>query len=116
MATRCRSSLHEQHFFERRIVSIHEDIQLSQGSPRRTTGPNHAGFSPLSYLVDKVWNVYVIHMQSANMIKVRTAITRITPYNVGSVLRRLFSTAEAIQYCGGIASVLREDSISTAEG
>ena len=47
-----------------------------------------------------------------------------TPYNVGSVLRRLFSTAggkhdsistagggistaEAGQYCGGIASVLR---------
>ena len=25
----------------------------------------------------------------------------ITPYNVGSVLRRLFSTEEAIQYCGG---------------
>ena len=39
-----------------------------------------------------------------------------TPYNVGSVLRRLFSTAEAIQYCGGIASVLRGDSISTVEG
>ena len=46
----------------------------------------------------------------------------ITPYNVGSVLRRLFitvgdsiSTAEAVQYCGGIALVLRGDSISTAE-
>ena len=52
-----------------------------------------------------------------------------TPYNVGSVLRRLFSTvgdsistAEAVQYCGGIASVrrgiasvLRRNSISTAE-
>ena len=30
-----------------------------------------------------------------------------TLYNVGSVLQRLFSTAEAIQYCGGMASVLR---------
>ena len=59
-----------------------------------------------------------------------------TPYNVSSVLRRLFSTAEAIQYCGGshqycggcsilqgitsvlqgIASVLWGDSISTVEG
>ena len=45
-----------------------------------------------------------------------------TPYNVGSVLRRLFSTvgdsistAEAVQYCGGIASVLLMNSISTAE-
>ena len=28
-----------------------------------------------------------------------------TPYNVGSGLRRLFSTAKAVQYCGGIASV-----------
>ena len=26
---------------------------------------------------------------------------RLTPYNVCSVLRRLFSTAEAVQYCGG---------------
>ena len=25
------------------------------------------------------------------------------------------STVEAVQYCGGIASVLRDDSISTAE-
>ena len=41
--------------------------------------------------------------------------TKITPYNVGSVLRRLFSTAEAIQYCGG-CSVLLGDSISTVEG
>ena len=54
----------------------------------------------------------------------------ITPYNIGSVLRRLFSTvgdsistAEAVQYCGGIASVLWgiasvlwRNSISTAEG
>ena len=31
----------------------------------------------------------------------RPRICRITPYNVGSVLRRLFSTAEAIQYCRG---------------
>ena len=37
----------------------------------------------------------------------------LTPYNVGSVLRRLFSTAEAVQYCGG-CSVLWGDSISTA--
>ena len=40
---------------------------------------------------------------------------KITPYNVGSVLRRLFSTVEAVQYCGGIASVHVGDSISTAE-
>ena len=63
----------------------------------------------------------------------------VTPYNVGSVLRRItIGTAEAYhrycrgcsvlrgvcistagglhQYCGGIASVLRRDSISTAEG
>ena len=40
-----------------------------------------------------------------------------------SVLQRLFSTAggsistaEAVQYCGGIASVLQGDSISTAGG
>ena len=29
-----------------------------------------------------------------------------TPYNVGSVLWRLFSTLEVVQYIGGIASVL----------
>ena len=34
------------------------------------------------------------------------AFKRNTLYNVGSVLQRLFSTAEAIQYCGEIASVL----------
>ena len=50
-----------------------------------------------------------------NSDKHQIKICFITPYNVGSVLRRLFSTAEAIQYCGGIASVLRGDSISTAE-
>ena len=38
-----------------------------------------------------------------------------TPYNVDSVLRRLFSTAKAVQYCGGIASVHVGDSISTVE-
>ena len=51
------------------------------------------------------------------------------PYNVGSILRRLFSTVgdsistaegsissvEAVQYCRGIASVLQRDSISTVE-
>ena len=31
---------------------------------------------------------------------------RITPYNVGSVLWRLFSTLEVVQYIGGITSVL----------
>ena len=30
----------------------------------------------------------------------------ITPYNVGSVLWRLFSTLEVVQYIGGITSVL----------
>ena len=43
------------------------------------------------------------------------------PYNVGSVLRRLFSTAEAVQYCGGCISTAEAvqycgDSISTAGG
>ena len=37
-----------------------------------------------------------------------------SPYNVDSVLRRLFNTAEAVQYCRGY-SVLRGDSISTAK-
>ena len=39
----------------------------------------------------------------------------VTTYNVGSVLRRLFSTAETVQYCGGIALVHVGDSISTVE-
>ena len=34
------------------------------------------------------------------------ALTPITPYNVGSVLWRLFSTLEVVQYIGGITSVL----------
>ena len=37
----------------------------------------------------------------------------ITPYNVGSVLWRLFSTLEVVQYIGGITSVLWGDNIST---
>ena len=37
----------------------------------------------------------------------------ITPYNVGSVLWRLFSTLEVVQYIGGITSVLWGDSFST---
>ena len=37
----------------------------------------------------------------------------ITPYNVGSVLWRLFSTLKVVQYIGGITSVLWGDSIST---
>ena len=36
-----------------------------------------------------------------------------TPYNVGSVLWRLFSTLEVAQYIGGITSVLWGDSFST---
>ena len=39
-----------------------------------------------------------------------------TPYNVGSVLWRLFSTLEVVQYIGGITSVLWGDSISTVGG
>ena len=39
----------------------------------------------------------------------------ITPYNVGSVLWRLFSTLEVVQYIGGITSVLWGDSFSTVE-
>ena len=40
----------------------------------------------------------------------------ITPYNVGSVLWRLFSTLEVVQYIGGITSVLWGDSFSTVGG
>ena len=36
----------------------------------------------------------------------KNALHRITPYNVGSVLWRLFSTLEVVQYIGGITSVL----------
>ena len=39
----------------------------------------------------------------------------ITPHNVGSVLWRLFSTVEVVQYCGG-CSVHRGDNISTLGG
>ena len=39
-------------------------------------------------------------------------ITMVTPYNVGSVLWRLFSTLEVVQYIGG-CSVHRGDNIST---
>ena len=39
----------------------------------------------------------------------------LTPYNVGSVLWRLFSTLEVVQYIGGITSVLWGDSFSTVE-
>ena len=38
-----------------------------------------------------------------------------TPHNVGSVLWRLFSTLEVVQYIGGITSVLWGDSFSTVE-
>ena len=38
-----------------------------------------------------------------------------TPYNVGSVLWRLFSTLKVVQYIGGIASVLWRNSFSTVE-
>ena len=40
----------------------------------------------------------------------------LTPYNVGSVLWRLFSTLEVVQYIGGITSVLWGDSFSTVGG
>ena len=50
------------------------------------------------------------------------ALTNFTPYNVDSVLWRLFSTLEVVQYIGGItsvlwgiASVLWGDSFSTVE-
>ena len=39
-----------------------------------------------------------------------------TPHNVGSVLWRLFSTLEVVQYIGGITSVLWGDSFSTVGG
>ena len=38
-----------------------------------------------------------------------------TPYNVGSVLRRLFSTLEVVQYIRGKTSVLWGDNFSTVE-
>ena len=71
------------------------------------------------------------HHNENNWIKSESELTMsrdqsifdiLTRYNVGSVLRRLFSTAEAIQYCRGIASVLQRmfstvgDSISTVGG
>ena len=40
---------------------------------------------------------------------------RYTPHNVGSVLWRLFSTLEVVQYIRGITSVLWGDSFSTLE-
>ena len=46
-------------------------------------------------------------------LKVIASLVAITPYNVGSVLWRLFSTLEVVQYIGGITSVLWGDSIST---
>ena len=46
----------------------------------------------------------------------RRAIYNITSYNVGSVLWRLFSTLEVVQYIGGITSVLWGDSFSTVGG
>ena len=39
-----------------------------------------------------------------------------TPYNIGSVLWRLFSTLEVVQYIGGITSVLWGDNLSTVGG
>ena len=42
-------------------------------------------------------------------------IHRYTPYNVGSVLWRLFGTLEVVQYIRGITSVLWGDSFSTVE-
>ena len=39
--------------------------------------------------------------------KFATANSNSTPYNVSSVLWRLFSTLEVVQYIGGITSVLR---------
>ena len=41
---------------------------------------------------------------------------KITPHNVGSVLWRLFSTLEVVQYIEGITSVLWGDNISTVGG
>ena len=40
---------------------------------------------------------------------------KITPGNVGAVQWKLFSTVEAVQYGGGLASVLWGVSISTVE-
>ena len=47
--------------------------------------------------------------------KARSNRPTTTPYNVGSVLWRLFCTLEVVQYIGGITSVLWGDSFSTVE-
>ena len=48
--------------------------------------------------------------ETPNLVKFLTRSSspqgRSTPYNVGSVLWRLFSTLEVVQYIGGITSVL----------
>ena len=48
--------------------------------------------------------------ETPNLVKFLTQIEQpagqTTPYNVGSVLWRLFSTLEVVQYIGGITPVL----------
>ena len=51
--------------------------------------------------------------QTSRPCEVRRSGQVATPHNVGSVLWRLFSTLEVVQYIGGITSVLWGDSFST---
>ena len=53
---------------------------------------------------------------SVNIAIITVIMREITPHNVGSVLWRLFSTLEVVQYIGGITSVLWGDSFSTVGG
>ena len=48
-----------------------------------------------------------------SLFNIESLFPQTTPYNVGSVLWRLFSTFEVVQYIGGITSVLWGDSFST---
>ena len=58
-----------------------------------------------------------VHMKKSYLGKAGYPVLSVTtPYNVGSVLRRLFSTLEVVQYIGGITSVLWGDSFSTVGG
>ena len=50
--------------------------------------------------------LFLLQWMWLNFLLKSTCICKHTPYNVGSVLWRLFSTLEVVQYIGGITSVL----------
>ena len=66
--------------FERRIISKHEDIHWSRGSPYQTTRPNHAGFFLSVTSMTRFGTYPVTHIQSTNMVKFWTAIARTQTY------------------------------------